>query len=219
MSANYVALLEARFGAQGYQFVNAGINGNLAWSVLRRLDQVIACRPDMVTLLVGANDVIGAVDQRWEATYRRQQRIPRSPTLDWYVECVEAILTRLQSDTRARIALLDLPMLGEDLGSDLNQRVNAHNTALAQLAAAYTVAYLPVHDRLAALLPADHRPPPFRANATAMIGGWLKHVLLRRSWSEIGRRNGLAVLIDNVHLAEPGAQIIANLVSGFLTDD
>jgi len=77
---------------------------------MQRLDEVIACQPDVVMLLIGTNDVIGTIDQRWEAMYRRRQKIPRTPTLDWCQECVDAILTRLQSDTSARIALLDLPM-------------------------------------------------------------------------------------------------------------
>jgi len=110
MSDNYVGLLDARFTAEGYQFVNAGTDGNLAWNVMQRLDEVIACQPDVVMLLIGTNDVIGTIDQRWEAMYRRRQKIPRTPTLDWCQECVDAILTRLQSDTSARIALLDLPM-------------------------------------------------------------------------------------------------------------
>lgn len=76
---------------------------------------------------------------------------------------------------------------------------------------------LQVHDRLAALLPGGHQPPPFQAYAAAMIRGWLTHAVLRRSWSDIGRRNGLAVQTDNVHLTEPAAAAIADLIAGFLT--
>ena len=33
MSADYLAPLRAQLGRDGYAFVNAGINGNLAWNV------------------------------------------------------------------------------------------------------------------------------------------------------------------------------------------
>ena len=86
MSADYLATLRARLGRDGYEFVNAGINGNLAWNVLQRLDDVVACRPDAVTLLVGTNDVLATLGPAWEPMYRRQQHIPVTPTLAWYVE-------------------------------------------------------------------------------------------------------------------------------------
>jgi lysophospholipase L1-like esterase len=71
MSADYLALLRARLGSDGYEFVNAGINGNLAWNVLQRLDEVVACRPDAVTLLVGTTDVLATFGPAWEPMYRR----------------------------------------------------------------------------------------------------------------------------------------------------
>ena len=39
VSANYVEMLERRFAADGYEFVNAGINGQLAYNLLQRLDE------------------------------------------------------------------------------------------------------------------------------------------------------------------------------------
>ena len=45
VSANYVEILERRFAADGYEFVNVGINGHLAYNLLGRLDDVVACRP------------------------------------------------------------------------------------------------------------------------------------------------------------------------------
>lgn len=217
MGASYVASLASRPTLRGHQLVNAGTDAHLAWNVLQRLDEVIACEPDGVILLVGSNDIIGAAVPGWEERYRRQQRIPRTPTLDWYVECVDAILTRLQTETTARVAVLDIPMLGEDLDTDLNNLVRRYNAALAEVAARHDVPCLRVHDRLAALLPADHQPQPFRADPWAMIGGLLRHLLLRRSWMDLGRRHGLVVLTDHVHPAEPGAQAVADVVEEFLT--
>ncbi len=57
-SANWVEILPRRFAPGGYEFANAGIDGDLAWNVLARIGDVVRCEPDIVTLLVGSNDVI-----------------------------------------------------------------------------------------------------------------------------------------------------------------
>jgi lysophospholipase L1-like esterase len=164
VSADYVARLEQRFAARGFQFVNAGVNGNLAWNVLQRIGDVVDRKPDVVTLLVGTNDVNATVDRLRESAYRRRQHIPRAPTLAWYAECVDAILARL--------------------------------------------------------LPSGHRPPSYPGDMSATtVMAALSHLVLRRPWSEIARRNGMAVLTDHIHLSEPGAQVVADLIGRFLTAD
>ena len=55
VSYNYVDRLEARLGDR-YEVINAGINSELSYEVLQRLDQVIACEPELVTVLIGTND-------------------------------------------------------------------------------------------------------------------------------------------------------------------
>jgi len=93
--------------------------------------------------------------------YWRLQHIPQASALGWYTECVDEILTRLQSQTSARIAVLDIPMIGEDLTSDINRRVDSYNQALRRIAAAHAAQCLPLHDRLASLLPNTACPATF----------------------------------------------------------
>jgi acyl-CoA thioesterase-1 len=218
MSADYLALLRGRLGGDGYQFVNAGINGNLAWNVRQRLDDVVACRPDAVTLLVGTNDVLATLGPPWEPMYRRQQHIPETPTLTWYVDNVGGIIDRLQAETGARLAVLDLPPLGEDLASEINDRVRAYNAALREVAAAAGVPVLPLHDRLVAQLPEGHTPPPFEGRRDLMGSALVRRLVLRRSWNEVSEAHGLALLTDNLHLNDRAAAIVAELVEGWLAD-
>ncbi len=93
----------------------------------------------------------------------------------WYTECVDTTLTRLQSQTSACIALLDIPMIGEGLGSQINRRVDVYNQALRRVAAVHAVECLPLHDRLASLLPGAHTPPPYRGRVGLMIPASLSH--------------------------------------------
>jgi acyl-CoA thioesterase I len=216
VSADYPAMLAERLGPDGVEVVNAGINGNLAWNVLARLDDVIACRPDVLTLLIGSNDVNATLSDAWAERYVRDQHLPQPPTLEWYRESVAAILDRLAAETSARVAVLDVPPLGEDLASELNQRVVAYNEALREVAAERGVRVLPLHDRLAAMLPADHRPPPFDGSTALMVRAAARHVALRQSWNEVSAAHGLRVLTDHVHLNDSAASTVADLIAGFV---
>lgn len=215
-SANYVAMLDKQFAPAGFAFVNAGINGNLAWNVLQRLDDMIACRPDAVTLLVGTNDVNATFDAEWEASYRREQKLPVTPTLAWFCQNVECILDRLRAETNARLAILDLPMLGENLDSAMNRRIAVYNDALRAIAAAKRVTCLPLHERLCARLPSKHVPPPYEGKKETIARAAFKHYLLRKSWDAVSSDHGLVLLTDHIHLNDRGAAVAAALIGDFL---
>ena len=219
ISANYVSLLRARFGPAGTTFINAGVNGDLAFNVVNRLDAVIACRPDVVTLLVGTNDVNARFDDTWAERYRKDQGLPVSPTLAWYVENIEAIVRRLQSETQARIALVEVPMLGEDLDGRMNGLVRAYNEALHVAGKRLGVPCLPLYTRLESLFPAGHAPPPYAGDIKEILKAGMSSQLLRRSWDDIARRNGLVALTDHIHLSDRAASVVADLVAGFLESE
>jgi lysophospholipase L1-like esterase len=216
VSADYVRLLQRRWEPAGFQFLNAGVNGDLAYNVAQRLDGVVARRPDVVTLLIGTNDVNAHLDARWGQRYRKHQHLPVPPTLEWYAEQLGIILTRLQTETDARLFVLDLPMLGEDMSSRMNGLVRDYNAALREVAARHSVPCLPLHDRLVELLPTHHMPPPYVGKVRMILTATLGHAVLRRSWDEVARRNGLTLLTDHIHLDDRAAAIVADLVGGIL---
>src|SRR4029079_19398693 len=92
VSANIVDVLDARLSGDGFQFVNAGLNGDLAYNALSRLPGVIACRPDLVVVLVGTNDILSTLSRRNQAFYRRAKKLPLSPNIAWYRENLQAIV-------------------------------------------------------------------------------------------------------------------------------
>jgi len=216
VSANYVDRLDHRLGPKGYQFVNAGINGDLAFNIRKRLDAVIACRPDVVTLLVGTNDINARFDPSWEQRYRNGQGLSVPPTLDFYRDNIEAIVTRIQAETEARVAILEVPMLGEDLTGRMNGLVREYNAALHTIAARHGLECLPLYDRLVELLPAGHEPPPYAGDVTAIVWATLSAMVLRRSWDAIARRNGLIALTDHIHLSDRSADVAAGLIAELL---
>ncbi|MFZ4828299.1 MAG: SGNH/GDSL hydrolase family protein [Phototrophicaceae bacterium] len=216
ISANYVEQLRARYITQGYEFVNAGINGDLAWNVAQRLDKVIACRPNYVTLLIGTNDVNATYSDKVEAVYREGQKIPQTPDLAWYRHNVEQILDRLQTETQASIAVLQIPLLGEDLSSEMNRLVDQYNATLQEITEARHLPLLPLNVQMKAHLPHAHTPPAYTADFSLMYGALLKHEVLRQSWDAISKANRLALLTDHIHLNDRAAILIVEMVDEFL---
>src|SRR5512134_4195244 len=55
---SYPSLLQARLRAEGYHYrvVNAGVSGDTTAGALRRVDWVLRSRPDVVIVVIGAND-------------------------------------------------------------------------------------------------------------------------------------------------------------------
>jgi acyl-CoA thioesterase I len=217
LSADWVGLLSERLGPQGYEFVNAGVNSQLAWNVLQRLDEVIACDPDVVTVLVGSNDVLATLSPAHEGRYRRFQRLPHRPTLAWYLDNVDRILDRVAAETRARPVILELPLIGEDPDSEINRRVERYNAALRERCERRGIPCLPLHGRLADLLPAGHRAPPGAGATGPMLTAAGRRLLLRQDWDTISAVRGLRLLTDHVHLNATAAAVVADLVTEALT--
>ncbi|KPQ00941.1 MAG: lipase family protein [Bacteroidetes bacterium HLUCCA01] len=132
----------------GWEVVNAGINGDTAWNMLRRLDDVIACQPDTVTILAGTNDVNAAQSASMEASYRRSKAIPADVALDrqGYLNAMQAMLHRLRQETRARIAVYTIPMIGEVSSDPINQTVRHYNAGLMQLCSDFGITVLELHE-------------------------------------------------------------------------
>jgi lysophospholipase L1-like esterase len=223
VSADYVEMLEARAALAGFRFVNHGVNGDLAWNGLQRLDKVIADRPDAVAILIGTNDVNATLSERNRLRYLEFNHLPTGhPTLEWYEETLRAIVRRLQIETRARLALLSLAPIGEDPEHEGFQRVAIYNEAIRRVAEATRIDYLPLHERMLDYLrvhEADRASLPPRleyrdglhniGNATALHAKGM-------SWNDVSRRNGLLLSTDGLHLNETAAAMIADLIEGWL---
>ena len=223
VSANYVEMLSARPALAGYRFLNHGVNGDVAWKVLQRLGPVIAEKPDVVTLLVGTNDVNATLSERNLRHYLEFYKVPTTPTLEWFEENLRAIVGRLQAETEARSALLSLAVIGEDLEHEANRRIAIYNETIRRVAESTGVDYLPLYETMIAYLrahEADYANLPPRlayrdgliniGNATALHAKGL-------SWNEVSRHNGLLLTTDCLHLNETGAGMIADLIESWLT--
>jgi len=219
-SSDYVALLQKRFRPKGYRFVNAGLNGELAYNVLQRLDSVIACRPSWITLMIGTNDAYAALSTSNAHETMDQMGLPERPTRDTFRRYLTDICLRLRTATAAPLALLSLPPLGEDPAHPAFEITAAYSGIIQAVAHETGNAYLPVHERMCAYL--DCRSGSAKRSFAEYRDGIglrvkIRRFLLRQSFDAISRRNGFALLTDFFHLNSMGATIVADAVAEFIT--
>jgi lysophospholipase L1-like esterase len=222
VSFNYLHLLSARPALADFHFINHGVDGDLAWNGLQRLERVIAERPDFVTILIGTNDVNATMSERNRLRYLAFNHLPTEPSLAWYEANLETIVQRLKQETHARLAILSLAVIGEDLEHEANRKIELYNEAIRRVAKQEEIAYLPLHETMVAYL-REHEgdraqlPPRLEyrdglhniGTATALHASGL-------SWDEVSHRNGLLVLTDTLHLNSVGAWMIADLIEGWV---
>ncbi|MCJ7622674.1 MAG: GDSL-type esterase/lipase family protein, partial [Anaerolineaceae bacterium] len=113
VSANYVHILSQRLFERDFILVNAGINAELTYNLLQRLDEIIACEPDYITILIGTNDADGTLSEATASRQMRQMKLPQKSTSAWFESNLQKIITELQTHTEAKIALLSIPPIGE----------------------------------------------------------------------------------------------------------
>jgi lysophospholipase L1-like esterase len=217
VSFDFVDLLEKRLGAKGFQFKNAGVNGDYAYNVLRRVDSVVNLQPDFVTILIGTNDLIATISGFFARITRWNKRLPHNASLEWYRGNLENIVSNLQERTRAKIALLSLSVLGEDLSSKPNQQVIKYNEVIKEIADKYGVNYLPINEEQVKFLRYTQRKAGRAFKGTGLFfRAVLRHSLFRQSFDDISKRNGLLLTIECVHLNSRGGTMIADQIEAFL---
>jgi lysophospholipase L1-like esterase len=221
ISANFVDLLDSRLGAppdSEFCFVNSGINGDLAYNVLLRLDRVIALQPRCVILMIGTNDVVATLRRSNLWISRISKWLPHIPTMAWYRQNLEEIVRRLKAETSARIALASPPIIGEHLESVSNKRLRAYNAIIQEIAAREGMAYLPVYERFAEYLKSTgkHAGKPHHSRLFMTAELTVRHMFFKESYVAISRREGFTIMTDGVHLNEKGAELVAEVYRDFL---
>jgi len=216
VSFNYVELLQTRLGDR-FEVINAGINSEVSHDVLQRLDQIIACEPTLVAILIGTNDANASMSDEGALWLMQYRKLPFKPSIGWYEENLEVIVERLQRETRARIALLSLPPIGEELQSQPVRTTRWFSEVVRRVARRYQAAYLPVFEQMTEYL-TEHPPAETLEHekwqwhsVKAIFGSKVLGVEL----DEIARQQGLVLHSDMLHLNSQGAGIIADLIENW----
>ncbi|MHC9295459.1 SGNH/GDSL hydrolase family protein [Mycobacterium sp. LTG2003] len=198
LKPDHVCLLQNRAGTQ-VTYTRMGADDGFAHHLARYLDAVVAQQPDIITVLAGTGDGRAGLSPTTARTMRQQHNLPTLPTIDWFAENLDAIVTRLVGETGARIALLSLPVLGLNLDVPPVLPFGRYSQVIRETAIAHGVSYVPVYERQVQHMigtihakcagPSDlHRAPEWSARAAyhtshgeAIIAGLIEHIVTTHS--------------------------------------
>ncbi len=199
-----------------YQIFNAGINSDLTYTLLRRIDDVIACKPDFITILIGTNDVNSTMHLKIEKRYQQLGRIDKiiSPNFEDFKKNYIEIINQLKQKTKAKIAIMSLPVMGEDLSHEANLRADKYSDFIKQLATDKQVSYLPVREKQKEFLLKNPKPLKHRFEETYKLLNFsvISHYLLGKTWDEITTKHGFQLTPDNLHQNSIAGGMIRDLI-------
>ncbi|HZO91710.1 MAG TPA: SGNH/GDSL hydrolase family protein [Chthonomonadaceae bacterium] len=143
-------LLAAAYPERNLQIVNAGVGGNKAPDMLARLQRdVIARKPDWVTINVGINDV-------WHGFYDfaaeracPEGNGPGGVSLEEYTQALTLMVDALREATDAQIVLLTPTVIGEDVDNPeniANRKLEGYVEAMRRVAEAHSTYLAPTHE-------------------------------------------------------------------------
>jgi len=218
VSADYLKILRDSDWGNRFAWINAGINSRLAYNLVAQIDKVIECQPVAVSLLIGTNDVLATRSNEATEYYSRLWQLPRTPDFAFYQDNLLRIIKRLKSETKARIAIMSIPPIGEILDSPMNIKVSKYNQWIKSVANQLKIEYLPLNERMTKFLQSSSTPTinACSGDDKLMEKAIVKRYLLGKNWNDISHDNQLQLLTDCVHLNERGANIIAGLIQEFL---
>jgi lysophospholipase L1-like esterase len=217
VSYNYVDELSTRFSDQGFSFVNAGINGQLAYNLLQRVDPVVEIDPDYITILIGTNDVLGTLSQEQADQYIESQDLPQAPNREWYEANLTLLVEELQGRTKAKIALISLPPVTENPAHQGYARAAEYSEFVRRLAAQHDLTYLPLNEQLDEKLKQQRHNPPQELDLAAVPQAIMRRYVLFTGWDDIADANDMAFMTDGIHLSKRAALMVTNLIGDFLT--
>jgi len=211
-------MLEARM--PDWDFVNAGVNGELAYNLAMRMEDIVALDPDAVTVLIGTNDVNATFGFQAALGYIAVKKLPENPSPLFFRGNLIGIVRTLKRETRARIALFSIPPIGEEIGHYAYLRTEDYSLVIKDVAKDEGVEYLPLRERLCAYIEGlprtTERPLGFRGFGAAQFRAGRMQRFLGKSLDEISAANRFHVLVDGIHLNTHGASMAADLAESFL---
>lgn len=219
-SHNYVNMLKNKLIDTKFELINAGLNGDLTINILNRIDDIIRCEPDLITIMIGTNDAIGTYrveDRRRYIKTKGAQADAEFWTLYRFKEDYIKIITQLQNQTNALIGVLSIPILGETLDDPVLKHSIAFSEGIKEISTNLGVHYMPLNERMIDFI--TNSPSNQKYNYEKKLGLMIKGILthyLGRSWQHIAKKNGLQLLTDHIHLSEKGASMVSDFIEEFI---
>jgi lysophospholipase L1-like esterase len=218
VSYNWVDELDTQLS--DYQLINAGRNSDLTYTLLDRIDSVIACNPQIVVILIGTNDVNSTMGMALEKRYQKIGRIDKNthPNLEGFKHNYQTIIHELKAKTKTKIAVMSLPIMGENLNHSANLKADQYSEFIKQLSINEELTYLPVREAQKDYLTQNpsYSPHTFEETYKLLNISVFTNVLLGWSWDKVSEHHGFQLTPDNLHQNSVSGGMIRELVKAYL---
>lgn len=204
-----------------YQVFNAGVNADLSYTLLNRLDDIIAMKPHHINILIGGNDIMAqSRPLKKSDRYIAFNKIAwgTQPTLETYQDNLSKIIKRLKAETPASISLMSIAPIGEVREHPIYKTVEKYNESVKKVANTEGVSYLPLHEKLDAYLQNNKAQShiPFEKTGAYTTKSAILNILLGWDWDKITQHHKHLLTFDNLHFNSVGGGIIRDLLLAHL---
>jgi acyl-CoA thioesterase-1 len=226
VSGNYVQFLNEKYQNNHIKFVNAGINSELAWNVLQRIEPALKCQPDYITILIGTNDANATLSEKELKRHMHNQHLPQIPTKEWFYQTLIKLINAIQNyknpktGLSPKIGLFSIPTIGEIPDEIAYQKSAEYSEVIKKVAHETNVTYLALYENMHDILSKKDIPNKFQykdINKLLLLNVF-KHLFFRRNLDKISSQHGFWLHPDYLHLNERSIQIVMDYIEWFISN-
>lgn len=212
MSADWLSRLEK--AQPDIQFFNAGMNADLTDTLLTRIEDVVECQPQYISLLIGNNDVMATLNENRLKRYYDLGKIKQDPDFEGFKSNYLKIIQILKTQTNAKIMVASLPPITENWEHTANIKADKYTEFIKDAAVSEGLIYIPFREKLKSNMPYKSNQLDDYDNSVMLLRkASFKKYFLGQSWNEIAQSRHAMYLTDNIHLNDDGAKILAEMIN------
>lgn len=198
-----------------YQIINAGVNADLALTLQRRLSEIIALQPSYVTLLIGTNDVNASMNKKNFNRYVANSKIKESDavSMESFDKVLSEIVAELLVKTQAKVALISLPLIGENVKHQVNIKADKYSEVIQKISSQLKVDFLDFRSlQKESLQNSKKQKPSYEGYFFLMQKSLVLHYFFKKSWDTISQLNGTELTHDLLHQNKKSASLLKSLI-------
>ncbi|NDB28053.1 SGNH/GDSL hydrolase family protein [archaeon] len=201
---------------EDFEFINAGINGETTNDVLNRINEILACDPNIATLLIGNNNLMGSFE-------RNERNYKKSKQVEWSINGFEneyRMIVKRLIENDIKLAVSSLMSYGEEIGCDEFERTREYSKIIKKIADEFSLYYIPLFEEIEKYLiekGGNRNLPKIENDSLIMLQNFMiKKILLKQSWDKISTDSRFKVTLDHIHFNNYSANLMESMVSEFI---
>ncbi len=203
-----------------FQVLNAGLNSDLSFSLLKRLEDVILCKPDFITIMIGTNDINASYSDKSLKRYVSLGKIlsTESPSIISFEKNIKEIVKKFQQETNAKIALITLPLMGEDLNYKINQIADNYSLSIEKVANQSNISCLQIRQEQKEYLLKNPSFTPYKFEQYFVLlnKSVIFHYIFGLSWDKISKKHKTQLSPDFLHQNSIAGKMIKDQILNWI---